>query len=100
MSMDREQGLGPANDNVVAGDQARSSALEPLGEDLHLLKCEALRALRRAILMELRQGARCCGDRTETPFEARQRFARLTEVARNVERLATAGVVLVRAPLA
>ena len=86
-----------ANDNAASGGGGNGDGP---GEVAARLKDEALTTLRRAILAELRRGARCCTERTETPYAARKRLAQLTEMARNVDRLATAAVLLVRAPLA
>jgi hypothetical protein len=87
----------PVNDNIAKTCEAKAPhhaplPAEPMVED-------GVRAIRCAILAQLRRGAGFCRDRTETPYQARERFARLCEVARNVDRLATAGVILLRQPI-
>ncbi len=48
--------------------------------------------------MQLRAGAAHCRDQEGSAYQAREQFAHLCQVARNVDRLATAGVILLRDP--
>jgi hypothetical protein len=89
---DRPVNDNAASDRGVGDEQNDRPTHQPSNDD-------AARVIRRAILAQLRRGASFCADRTETPYQARERFARLCEVARNVDRLATAGVILLRGPL-
>ncbi len=85
-----------ANDNDSRGGQADPEARH----ELALLRDTSLVGLRRSILMQLRAGAKCCRESSnEPPYQARERFAHLCQVARSVEKLASAGIIMLREPL-
>jgi hypothetical protein len=85
-----------ANDNDCRDEHGRSEARD----ELALLRDTSLVGLRRSILVQLRAGAKSCREGgTEPPYEARERFAHLCQVARSVEKLASAGIIMLREPL-
>jgi hypothetical protein len=83
-------------------DNEKSGALTPGGAmsegELLALRRASLEGLRRSILMQLRAGAAHCREQEGSAYQAREQFAHLCQVARNVDRLATAGVILLRDP--
>jgi hypothetical protein len=89
-----DYGGPPAND--IAASVIGLPRLAPDPFDPQFSAQCAARAIRQAILVQLRRGAGCCSERTETPYQARERFAGLCEVARTVDRLANAGAILLR----
>ncbi len=64
--------------------------------DVQLLQRTGLAALRRSILVRLKQAAGCCVETSENRFEDRERLATLSQIGRDIDRLATAGVIMLR----
>jgi len=85
---DRDQ--GPISVRAQAGFKGMSET------ELELLHRTGMAALRRSILMQLRAGAARCVEVPESRYQARQRLAGLAQIGRDIERLAIAGVILLR----
>jgi hypothetical protein len=65
-------------------------------DDLELLHRTGMAAIRRSVLMQLRAGALRCREAPESRYQARQRLAQLAQIGRDIDRLATAGVIMLR----